>query len=89
MQVEETQLMQYINHEVYAETKKARALGMKWIGINIYFTPSEMKEEGWIATPNVESYSSNSEESVREYAKLNNWRTYQVRLVDEILKEFE
>lgn len=89
MRVEETQLMQYINHEVYAETKKAHALGMKWIGINIYFTPSEMKEEGWIATPNVESHSSNSESNIHDYAKLNNWKTYQVYLVDNILKEFE
>lgn len=89
MQVEETQLMQYINHEVYAETKKAHALGMKWIGINIYFTPSEMKKEGWIATPVVESYPSNSSESIHEYAEQSGWKTYQVYSVEEILKEFD
>lgn len=89
MQTDETQLLQYINHEVYAETKKAHALNMKWVGINIYFTPSEMKEEGWIATPVVESYSSNSEELIHSYAEQNGWRTYQVRLVEEILREFE
>lgn len=88
MKVETTQLLQYINHEVYAQAKQAHALDFEWIGVNIYFTPSEFEEKGWIATPVVETFPSNSKETIEDYAK-SSWKNYYIYSVDDILKEFE
>lgn len=89
METDLNQLMQYINYEAYCEAKKAHALNRQYLGLNIRFTPSEMQKDGWIATPIIESLSSNSEETIHEYANKSGWKTYQIYQVEQILKEFE
>lgn len=89
MRVEETQLLEYINYKVLSEAKKGNAMGKKWIGTNVHFKPCELKEEGWIAEPQIDSYFSDDREAIIEYAKDHGWRTYQVELIEDILKTFE